>query len=733
MLRRFALLAGALVSAAIAAADAKPFRGGASGPALQNLSVALNFQNTTGSTQNAGYVALAHPFKKGDVQPADSLKWTSGGTDYPVQYECKATHDGGSCRHGLLVVSLPAINAGATASGTLTIGSAANPAQCAPTSAALIAAGYEVTAQFAAAASPPAGFTNFPSTGTASAATALSGASPTWRSGCLVNEFRVSTTLNSGKLKVTFDIQAFADGSTMTDVISDNAWFYDSGKSNLAYTVTLTQTGGTIVTPISSTASPVTYSNQGQWLYSKWHREIDSSGRIRPNPIFDMAYFARAGAILNYDLAVGYTASVIDTHYSGLNATNTAPMGTAVVETNMPNTGERCDIGPQTCWMALWIMSQYDKAYKLMMAIGDVAGAVPWHYIDEGTGKPIATSPATISNFWASSDATAPNYLIPTNGWPTNQPFSVDQAHTPDLTYLPYLVTGSHYRLDLLQAQGDYAVTGADPNFNWNVRNTANTTYIGIMYYEQERSKGWQLRSLAESAYLTPDSDSFKSHLMDRLGVAMDGFIGVAYTDDYWGLSGAVKGFISAGRVLGDYVIAPWQQGYILHAMGQVAGMGITTGSISHEALQMLEFMRPFYAGQYLNDPTYKKYNGAAYFIFYRTCGTETWIDTWAELQSDNVSCFNANDHGLATGSPTSFVSVSGSASIAADGYMPNARAALANLVSWEQSQEATDAYDFVNTQLAAEEVTAGTTLSAVLKANPKFNIIPMSPLPTPP
>lgn len=726
-----ALLALCLLLASIGTGHALLFS--ATVGAAGTLSVALNFENTTGSTQNIGYVALAHPFKKGDVRTTDSLKWTSGGTDYPVQYECKATHDDGTCRHGFLAIKLPAINAGATASGTLSVGSATNPAQCAPTSAALIAAGYEVTAQFAAAASPPAGFTNFPSTGTASAATALSGASPTWRSGCLVNEFRVSTTLNSGKLKVTFDILAFADGSTMTDVISDNAWFFDSGKSNLAYTVTLTQTGGTVVTPISSTASPVTYSNQGQWLNSKWHREIDSADRIRPNPIFDMAYFTQAGAILNYDLAVGYTASVIDTHYSGLNATNTAPMGTALVETSMPTTGERCDIGPQSCWMSLWIMSQYHKAYKLMMAIGDVAGAVPWHMIDEATGKPIKTNPTTNSTFWLDFNSTSPGHLVPTNGWPTNQPFSIDINHVPDLTYLPYLVTGSHYRLDLLQAQGDYAITAGDPVFTWNARNAADTAYKAIMLYPEERGKAWATRGLAQAAYITPDNDSFKSHLMDRLGVAMDGFLGIAVTDDIWADAGAIKGFVAANRVLGDYVVALWQQSYIVHAFSLTAGMGITTNSISHKALEMLQFMRPFYVGQFNNDPTYKKYNGIAYFVFYRNCSTENAISSWATLQSDNVACYDADAHGLPTGSPTSFVSIGGSPVIAADGYAPNARAALASLVSWEQSAGATDAYDFVNTQLAAEEVTAGTTLSAVLKANPKYNIIPMSPLPTPP
>ena len=51
------------------------------------------------------------------------------------------------------------------------------------------------------------------------------------------------TTVNGGKLKVAFDIRAYADGTTTTDVIFENSWMFSPGKTNLVYDVAINQVG----------------------------------------------------------------------------------------------------------------------------------------------------------------------------------------------------------------------------------------------------------------------------------------------------------------------------------------------------------------------------------------------------------------------------------------------------------------------------------------------------------
>src|SRR5207245_3454053 len=107
-----------------------------------------------------------------------------------------------------------------------------------------------------------------------SAAAALSaGNISTWLSGPEVNEYDVVTTVNGGKLKVEFDIRAYANGTTTTDVIFDNSWMFSPGKSNLNYDVSISQAGQQIYTA----------TGVQQYLYSMWDHQVSSTGAITPN------------------------------------------------------------------------------------------------------------------------------------------------------------------------------------------------------------------------------------------------------------------------------------------------------------------------------------------------------------------------------------------------------------------------------------------------------------------
>ena len=210
-------------------------------------------------------------------------------------------------------------------------------------------------------------------------------------------------------------------------------------------------------------------SNVSQYLYSLWDHRVDSAGTINPNVQYDVSYLSAAAALPAYDQSYGVSEALIQNNFSKLNPSistgygSTGPMGTAEVMPGMGTTGGRPDIAIQPNWVAQWLLSQGSTAEAVMMANAAASGNVPWHFVDENTGTLISSE--NYPYFWQDQRNVAGSYWSPqpVNGWPTygknGEPWSPDGSHMPDLNYVPYLITGSHYQLELLQAAADYEIT----------------------------------------------------------------------------------------------------------------------------------------------------------------------------------------------------------------------------------------------------------------------------------
>ena len=297
--------------------------------------VGLRLQNTGAAAEQSGYVTFGQVFKPGAILPGDSLVARIAGVDYAVQMDVKATHGDGSVRHAILTLNAPEIAAGGSLALMLAKGSAAMPSPAAPSASALLASGYNLDVAFT--------FHNADGTTTtdnASAAAALqaainAGNVQRWLTGPEVNEYSVVTTVNGGKLKVEFDIRAYADGTTSTDVIFDNSWMFAPGKSDLTYDVAISQGGNQVYSA----------SNVFQYLYSLWDHRVDSAGTINPNVQYDVSYLIAAAALPAYDQSYGVSNAAIQTNYNKLNPASssgygsTGPMGTAEVQPVMGNAG----------------------------------------------------------------------------------------------------------------------------------------------------------------------------------------------------------------------------------------------------------------------------------------------------------------------------------------------------------------------------------------------------------
>jgi len=512
-------------------------------------------------------------------------------------------------------------------------------------------------------------------------------------------------------LKITFDIRAYADGTTHTDVIYDNSWMFTPGKSDLQYNVTISQNNTQVYS----------YNNIYQYLYSMWHHEVNSPGIVQPNVQYDVPYLISAGAILNYDLSIGVTDSKIQYNYTGATS-NTSPMSTSIIDPRMPDPGGRQDIAPEPNWTAEWIVSQNATARATMMSSADAGGTVPWHFTDESTGKPI--NGETFTSFGYNT--------VPVNGWPNYgtvaDPWKPDTAHEPDLNYLPYLVTGSHYQLDQLQAEADQSIITP---YNYSSMGFASCG-------NQPRGLAWEMRTEAEAAWITPDSDSYKNYLVNELNKGMSWLVQQYITNNVNGAYGQLAGDMSgAAFYCNSYkgVAVPWEDSFIAMSLSQVAGMNIPQAS--QNALSMLKFLDTWYSGLFLNGPNgFNPYYATPYKALVNAGPVDgngipqgAPATTWSQYYTDNVQPTEwVNGGGFPPYPPDTFIE--GPSGFG--GFSTIARAGLAALVSTTGSSASQQAYNFAYKELPKNWLLKGlgsedgtTDETGDYQNYPQFDIIP--------
>ncbi len=382
-----------------------------------------------------------------------------------------------------------------------------------------------------------------------------------------------------------------------------------------------------------------------------------------------------------------------------------------------------------------------------MMADANASGSIPWHYTDESTGEPI--NGQAYPNFTIEENYPQYGFLQPANGWPqysstgaptsNGDPWAPDPAHMPDLNYLPYLITGSNYQLELLQAQGDFAITTVLGG--GSALDTSGTVPLGFLdsfsgngnLYSsngnQTRAMAWDLRQVAEAAYITPDGDPLKAYFTNELDIAMKGLVQEYIVDNINGQYGQLSGFIEGSSGPNAGQVVPYEEDLMVTSLAEVAGMNIPQASA--EAVQMLQYMNNFVAGVFTNGPNgFNPLDGTSYWMNvnlstdpnnpYTTPTTiGAPITTWSQLFSVNVA------NGVLQANPTELIQWP---TVLNGGYGPVAKAALADEITFTQSPQAIQAYGFVVSQVAYAFALAGQDEAAGYQATPEFSIVPRLP-----
>jgi hypothetical protein len=247
---------------------------------------------------------------------------------------------------------------------------------------------------------------------------------------------------------------------------------------------------------------------------------------------------------------------------------------------NMPEVAGREDIGPVPAWTAAYLLSFDQRAKTFVLNCGWQALSWPIHYRNENTGRPTSldeypymTLLGTHANSFNPSTGLYEDFpaLVGTN---TN-PFTPDQAHQPELAYIPYLVTGDYVFLEELQFWANWNILRENPAYRGNIQ--------GLIRHAQIRAQAWTMRELGWCAYITPDAHPLKSYFNVRVtnNIADYNQRFVVENPNIFGAAiSSTNNFTFAYEydvLTTSDGIAPWQDDYFTWSLGNLKDLGFTT------------------------------------------------------------------------------------------------------------------------------------------------------------
>ena len=691
--RRAACLAPMALAVSLATASAQGMLRAPTPPAAKaaNDVVGLMIENLAAKPLPASPVTFGQAFLPGRMPAKAGMIARIDGKDVPVQVDAKTTYPDGSVRMAVLSLIAPPLAAHAKAPVML---ATAAPAGGSTVDLSRLADGkaYDLaidlsfhqedgtTAPFHLDAAPLL-------------AKALAAEKPDyWLHGPTASEIRFDAPV-TGSFHVIFDVRAYADGTTHTDLQFANDYAMQKTGGAVKYDV-LVKEGGKIV---------LQYRNLVQFQYENWHRTL-WSGAVPPvNLVRDVDYFERIGVIANYDLAAGAPAAMVaeETKQMGQPGFG-APLATNGVTQYMPMTGARPDIGPTTRANAIWLLTQDPMAAAYALWQGEAAAGIPWHFwnVEAGTWLNTDQNP----QIWADPRGGANSLTQPVDG--KNNGWAPDTAHQPDLSFVPYLFTGSRFHLDELNAQAAFSIVSTWPAMRSGAPD--GTGPDNVIFGNQMRGGAWSLREIDEAAWANPDGSVEQKYFSK---VADDNWHWLAgQIPTLTEMEGEAHGYVIATFGYG-YALAPWQQDYFSSSAAQAAKLG------NSDARAFLAWSTNFLAGSVFK----LGHDSVNYVIavFPRSVGDNgqiTWdrakngwsyaqpLKTWAEIAENTKRYGPSNGSGWGR----------------SDGdYGQLAMLALAGIQSVVPSEAAGKAYEWL------EKSGAPYTDANSLHHTPEFDILP--------
>ncbi|WP_207537006.1 RIFT barrel domain-containing protein [Sabulicella rubraurantiaca] len=547
-----------------------------------------------------GVLTFGHPFRAGDIARGASLRADAGGAGaLPTQMDVTARHPDGSVRHAVIALRIPALRQGQSLPVALLAGGQTetqiDPARMAEGRSARVEVG---------------GF----------AVDALAGQGR-WQSGPLVARKRVEAEVPAGaaggatSLRLVLDVALHADGALVLD-----AWFRNDialrpGVEYANYEIRVSLDGREAMAGRVARHHP----------YSGWGRLV-STRPIAAHIRFDPSYLADAGAAHRYDVAPGVAPQILDGFARAMAAPSwTVPLDPRGITQRMPTTGGRADIGPAPLPVAAWIVSQDRRAARFALGQAEAAGAVPWHFRDPQGGW---IDTRRRPGFWTDTRATPPHGLTFPVG--NDHGWSPDRAHQPDLSFLPWVLTGRRAFLDNLEAQAHHSVISTWPG----VRREGGLPDVNIVARGQVRSAAWSMRQVDNAAWALGDQAGWVGDVSTANWAWLRRML-----PEWTAMQGEAHGWIP-----GEYgtpgMLPPWQQDHFASSTAMAARRG------NADARAVLSWMENFLAGRFLaRERGFNPHDGCAYNIAIAPPNAAPYR-SWAEIGRETVARGLSNGEG---------------------------------------------------------------------------------------
>jgi hypothetical protein len=531
-------------------------------PASGTLAVVtdVRLQNTSAVAQTSVPVTFGQVFVAGHVKPTDAMVGRMEDNSLvTLQMDVKARHADGSVRHAIFSAIIPSLAANATRTMSLAKNTTSNAAT-ATLPAELLATGFTASTSATIAGVKYS----------ASADQLLkAGAKATWLAGAVANEWHVSAPLTTASgvahphLTARFAVRYYTSvKKARVDVTIENNWAYEPNPQNFKYD-TEVLVGGQ---PVYKKAA-LDHVSQARWRKTFWYGGDASQVNVQLNT----AYLIATRAVPNYDQSVNVSEATLSAIGSNYAKSNIEPMGVALAMSYMPTTGGRDDIGLLPMWGASYLLTMDQRARTATLGTADLSGSWGTHYRDRKTDRPISlTDFPYMTLIGRASDTFNPvtkqfeSFPNCASGASCASPHTPDTAHQASFVYLPYLVTGDYYYLEELQFWAMWNVFQDNPNYRGFGQ--------GLLAPGQVRGQAWSMRTLAEAAYITPDSDVLKPQLLTFVDNNLNW-----YNNTYVTGAGNNLGVITNGYAMSysnGTALAPWQDDFFTAAIGHVAELG---------------------------------------------------------------------------------------------------------------------------------------------------------------
>ncbi|MFN0186090.1 MAG: hypothetical protein ACKVQR_19925, partial [Aquabacterium sp.] len=679
-----------------------------------NAITQFRFENSGAQLLGEGVATLGQSFAKGDVPPGSSVAASIEGVGIGLQMDVKSRWEDGSVKFAVLSVERPELTAGGAAGVVLSkvAAAAAGPA----VDLAAVSTAHSLVVDLTPTGASSLGQSKI----TVDVLDALrkglaDGSASFWQKGELASQARVEIDL-PGSMRLKFDVTAYKDGQLSVDAVFANDEAMTASGGRVDYAVLARLDGAEVIRETVS---------QGQ--YQSWHREVATSAvhgtaglgdaahgwlNIRQ----DVGYLEKAAAVPDYDQSIAISQNLLNKYAEAITRADwDDPLAAHDVTQYMPLTGGRPDIGITTSSNAAWLISGDIRVVEYALGQAETAGAVPWNMWDNAHDTWLNT--AHYKNLWTETqvpgtvgDAGSPGLTQPVLGADQMGGWRADLAHQPNLSTVPYLMTGERWMLDNQQAQAAASVVATYPG---------NREGDGLIVVQggQVRASAWTLREVQNAAWLSPDGSAEKAYFQTVADANWKWL--VSQIPEWTAKQGEAHGWVPGGSY--GQIIAPWQQDYFASTAITAAARG------NADALTFLKWQANFLIGRFTHDDAgFDFHDGAAYGLVIAApalTGSGFTIDnaykSWAEIGAAMTAA------GLASNGVWS----------GGNDYMQSALSTLAGLYQVLGSTEALEVYKklLASTPPHVDQPTLGHTPNYAITIPDVYDIyMPPGVVPTP-